>query len=69
MEKNVGGMDKKVRIVGGVIFLVAAILSPPITALKVVLSLLAVIGLGTGLTGFCPLNALFKINTAKTGKS
>jgi hypothetical protein len=30
---------------------------------------LAAIGLVTGLAGLCPLNALFKINTAKTKKA
>ena len=69
MEKNVGGMDRKARIVGGLIFLAAAIYSPPITGVNILLYALAAIGLVTGLVGFCPLNALFKINTAKTKKS
>jgi disulfide bond formation protein DsbB len=69
MEKNVGGMDRNARIVGGLILLAAAIFSPPITVLKVLLYALAAIGLGTGLVGFCPLNALFKVNTAGTKKS
>lgn len=69
MEKNVGGMDRNARIVGGLIFLVAAIFSPPITGLAVLLYALAAIGLVTGLVGFCPVNALFRINTAGTKKS
>ena len=69
MEKNVGGMDRNARIVGGLILLVAAIFSPPITGLNVLLYALAAIGLVTGPVGFCPLNALFKINTAKAKKS
>ena len=69
MEQNVGGMDRNARIVGGLILLVAAIFSPPITGLKVLLYALAAIGLVTGLVRFCPLNALFKINTAKTKKT
>ncbi|HEY5594103.1 MAG TPA: DUF2892 domain-containing protein [Nitrospiria bacterium] len=69
MEKNVGGMDRNARIVGGLIFLAAAIFSPPITGLAVLLYALAAIGLVTGLAGFCPLNALFKINTAKSKKA
>lgn len=68
MEKNVGGMDRNARIVGGLILLVAAIFSPPITGLNILLYALAAIGLVTGLLQFCPLNALFKINTAKTKK-
>ena len=69
MEKNVGGMDRNARIVGGLIFLAAAIFSPPITGLAVLLYALAAIGLVTGLVGFCPVNALFRINTAKSKKT
>jgi len=68
MEKNVGGMDRKARIVGGLILLVAAIFLPSMPGLTVLLYVLAVIGLGTGLVRFCPLNALFKINTSKMTK-
>ena len=69
MYKNVGGTDRKARIAGGLIFLVAAIYSPPITGVNILLYALAAIGLVTGIVGFCPLNALFKINTAKAKKS
>ena len=69
MLKNVGGMDQKARIVGGLILLVFAIFAPEITALKILLYTLAAVGLVTGLVGICPMNILFGVNTAKSPKT
>lgn len=69
MTQNVGGTDRTARIVGGVVFLLIGLLVPMATGLKVIVYLLAAVGLVTGIFQFCPLNALFKINTAGIKKS
>jgi hypothetical protein len=66
MERNVGGMDKTVRLALGVVFVLAIFfVSAPLA--KVLLGAAAVIAFGTALMGFCPLNRLFGMNTSPPG--
>ncbi|HOP09986.1 MAG TPA: DUF2892 domain-containing protein [Oscillospiraceae bacterium] len=63
MKKNVGTVDKWIRIILGLavlslIFLIEGNLKW--------LGLIGLIPLITGLIGYCPLYALFKISTDKT---
>lgn len=52
MEKNVGGMDKTIRIVVGLVLLVAGIFVQMGTGLRVASLAVAAIALGTAFTGF-----------------
>ena len=59
MKCNVGGVDKTIRIVVGLVIIAAGLL------LKSWWGLVGVILLMTGLVNFCLLYVPFKINTAK----
>lgn len=63
MKANVGGFDKIIRILLG-IFLLSLIFWGP----KTYWGLVGLIPLLTGLTGFCPLYAPFKISTYRKSK-
>jgi len=66
MERNVGGMDKTVRLALGVVFVLAIFfVSAPLA--KVLLGAAAVIAFDTALMGFCLLNRLFGVNTSRPG--
>lgn len=62
---NVGALDKRVRIALGLIFLVIGIGAEVGIVTKGVFLLLAAVGLITGFAQFCPLWALFGINTCR----
>ena len=62
MEKNVGGIDKKIRIVLGLIILALGIY------FKNWLGIIGVILLLTGLIGWCGLYRVLGINTCKIKK-
>jgi hypothetical protein len=62
MKKNVGSIDKIVRFVLGIGFIVLSFVVSPWFVIG------AVIALGTALLGFCPLYLPFGINTNKTKK-
>lgn len=68
MKKNVGGLDRLFRLAVG--FASAAIVyASEDTVLRLVFGLVAVIGLGTGFLGYCPINHRLGMNTAtKKGK-
>ncbi len=59
MMKNVGTVDRVIRVVVGLILL-AFLFLPPQTPW----AWLGLIPLLTGLFGYCPLYSLFRINTA-----
>jgi len=67
MSKNVGGIDRILRIVIGAALIVAYFLNSDGTYSW--LYLLGIIPLATGLIGWCPPYALFGINTCKTKNS
>lgn len=57
MKSNVGGIDKVVRIVGGLALVVWALAGGPVWAW------IGVVPLATGAFGMCPLYSLLGINT------
>jgi hypothetical protein len=59
MMQNVGGLDKIIRIIAGLILLALVFIGP-----KTAWGWLGLIPLATGLVNFCPLYALLKISTA-----
>lgn len=64
MKKNVGGLDKKIRIILGGILLIAGILLAP-TGFGIALIVIGAVLLLTGWIGFCGLYTILKINTCK----
>lgn len=62
---NVGVLDKRVRIALGLIFLVIGIGAEVGVMARGIFFLLAAVGLITGFVQFCPLWALFGINTCR----
>lgn len=62
---NVGSIDRKIRIALGAIFLVIGIGAEVGIIAKGVFFLLAAVGLVTGFAQFCPLWALFGVNTCE----
>lgn len=65
LSYNVGGGDKTFRIVLGIVLAIVAIFVES-TAWTVILLAAAAIALVTAFVGYCPLNALFGVNTRKT---
>jgi hypothetical protein len=68
LAKNVGRVDRTVRIVLGLLFLSIGLFSNLGTIGKTISLVLAAVGLVTGFLNYCPLNALLGINTCKTRK-
>ncbi|MFN2114248.1 MAG: DUF2892 domain-containing protein [Anaerolineae bacterium] len=66
MTKNVGNVDKIIRIVLGLVLLGAAIFMDLSTTLQVILFVVAAIALITGLLGTCPLYSLLGFSTSDT---
>lgn len=60
MVKNVGGIDRVIRILVGLGLLSLVFVGP-----QTPWGWLGVIPLATALLGFCPAYSIFKINTAK----
>jgi len=60
---NEGPVDRIIRIILGIILLVSGILSKGV--LSLVLIILGVVGIFTGITGFCGLYMLLGISTKK----
>lgn len=65
MKANVGGADRGVRLVLGVVLLAVAWFALSGTA-AVVAYVLGGIALVTGLVRFCPINAALGVNTCAT---
>ena len=63
MAANVGGTDKVVRIVLGVTLLALGLFHVATGSWAVAAYVLGTIALATGLIGFCPAWAVFKVNT------
>uniref|UniRef100_A0A486XUN6 Permeases of the major facilitator superfamily n=1 Tax=Rheinheimera sp. BAL341 TaxID=1708203 RepID=A0A486XUN6_9GAMM len=62
MQANVGGIDKVLRIIGGVVLIALAA-----TGTVGVWGWIGVVPLLTGLFNFCPLYSLLGIKTCKLG--
>lgn len=63
MKKNMGTIDRIIRIVLAIIVAVLYMTGAITGFLGVILGILAIIFLLTGLIGFCPLYVPFKIST------
>ena len=62
MTRNVGRLDRALRLIVGVMVLgLYGALDPPIKYF----TLLGLVLVATALSGFCPLYALFRINTCR----
>ncbi|MGE4398383.1 MAG: DUF2892 domain-containing protein [Campylobacterales bacterium] len=60
MKKNVGGIDKKARmIIGALLVLVGTV-----GIQSIVVTIVGLVVMGTGVFGFCGLYSLLGINTA-----
>lgn len=65
MAANVGGIDKTLRIVVGLVLIAAFfVLEGPVRWV----GLVGLVALGTGLMNFCPLYSILGINTCPAGK-
>lgn len=58
MKKNVGGLDKNLRIVLGIVLLALVFVGP-----KTMWGLIGIVPLVTGLFGLCPLYSILGFNT------
>ena len=65
LTQNVGGADKWLRIAIGIALIAFIVLSDVGATWKVVAGIVAAIALVTALAGFCPLNSMLGINTAR----
>ncbi len=63
MEKNVGGMDKKVRLLAGPALVAAGLKRGG--GLGYLMTGAGAVLVATATTGYCPANAALGINTAK----
>ncbi|MDD5392459.1 MAG: DUF2892 domain-containing protein [Thiothrix sp.] len=61
MEKNVGGMDKNIRMGAGAVLLVLGLL----VTKSWLLTIIGVVLLATGFLNFCPAYKLIGMNTNK----
>ncbi len=69
MSCNVGGVEKPIRIVAGIVLLgVGAFAGLPVEATAVAL-IFGTVALVTGAIGYCPLWAVFGLNTCPTAPS
>ena len=64
MSKNVGGIDRMLRIVAGVVLLSLTVVGP-----QTMWGLVGLVPLLTGLFSFCPFYPLFGLNTCPMKKA
>ncbi len=64
MEKTVGSVDRAIRIILGIVFLIIFFLVSS-TVLKIIFAVLGIVGVVTGATGSCPFYNLLRIKTIK----
>lgn len=65
MIKNVGNLDRFVRLTLGFILLVVSIILGVQSTLSIILLILAIVFITTSIVSFCPLYTIFKIDTSK----
>jgi len=68
MKKNVGGVDRNVRIVAGIVLLVGGVFAPVGVGWKIGMFAVSLVAFATAFTGFCPLWSVLGINTYKEHK-
>jgi hypothetical protein len=66
MKINESNLDRIIRVVVGIILLALYFTGVVTGGLGILLIILGAISLITGAVGFCPLYAIFKINTKKS---
>lgn len=67
MKANEGGMDRAIRVVLGIVLLIAGIYEAgSSTVIGAILIIVGAIVLITGITGFCALYKVLGISTCKT---
>ena len=64
MQKNVGGLDRFFRFGIGFLSLAIVLVSED-TALRLIFGVVALAGLATAATGYCPINTRLGINTTE----
>lgn len=64
MQKNVGGLDRFFRLGIG-FWSLAIVLASEDTILRLIFGVVALTGLGTATTGYCPINAKLGLNTTE----
>lgn len=69
MKFNVGGADRILRVLIGLVLIALGIFMAQGTTLKIILIAIGIILFGTGLSRFCLLYIPLKINTSKNDKS
>lgn len=65
MEKTVGNLDRMIRIILGIIFIIIPFIFTVGTVLKAILIIIGIILILTGITRMCLLYNLLGINTFK----
>lgn len=65
MNKNMGNLDKTIRLVVAVVVIVLCLTRLVTGTLADILLIVAAVLIVTSLVGFCPLYVAFRINTAK----
>jgi len=65
MKKNIGSSEKMIRLVVAIIVLAAKFFIPLTGILGIVAIVVGAIAIVTSLINFCPLWAVFGINTSK----
>ena len=66
LRRNVGGLDRFLRVtIGAILFVAGLVLLTGQAGLGVTLAVVGVLGLATGIAGFCALYIPFGASTAK----
>jgi hypothetical protein len=65
MKKNMGGLDRSLRVIIALVITLLYFNEMINGTLSIVLLVLAIVFVLTSLVSFCPLYALFKLNTCK----
>jgi hypothetical protein len=68
MKKNMGGIDRIIRLILAIAVLVLYLTGAIAGTLAVILGIFAAIFFLTSLVGFCPLYVIFNISTIKKKK-
>lgn len=68
MKCNVGGIDRIGRIVLGIVLLLVGLVAPIDMTWRIVALVIAAIALVTATVRFCPVNAIFGMNSCEAGK-
>jgi uncharacterized membrane protein HdeD (DUF308 family) len=65
MIKNVGNMDRIIRLVGGIVLLLLGLFVPMTLGLAILFVVLGVLLIVTGALQYCPLYSVLKLSTKK----